>query len=342
MEMSTSIMSSLAAAIGPTILYVMVVWSLDRYEKEPIWLASVAFLWGALPAVIISFVMEYALEVPGQGTGQVLADLIEAGLAAPIIEEGAKALVLLGIYAFASREFDDPLDGIVYGALVGFGFGMTENAIYFISNAMEGSPVDQQLLVLMRSVVFGLNHAFFTSLTGVSLGYARLNRTRWKRRLIFIAGFSSAVLFHVIHNTFASLAEYVCLSLGVSVLSQIGGLLVLVVIVFLAWAREKEWLERQLVEEVEAGLITREQYEIVGSYRQRIQTRWRALRQSGWGSYGRWGRMFKLATELAFVKERRETRGGERGIDGRISRLKEEIRGLASQLGALPRADGNS
>jgi RsiW-degrading membrane proteinase PrsW (M82 family) len=327
MEIADSVLPSVLAAVAPTLLYVAIVWWLDRYEKEPIWLASVAFLWGAVPAVIIAFVLEYALGTPVSGGGSLLGDLVEAGLAAPIVEECAKALALLGIYTFVRREFDDVLDGLVYGALIGFGFGMTENAFYFISNALGEEPINWHLLVVMRSVVFGLNHAFFTSLTGVSLGYARAISERWKRSLIVLAGLSAAIFFHVIHNTFATLAEYVCLSLGVSIISQIGGLLVLFVILLMAWSREKEWLKQQLLSEVEAGLISRDEYEVVGSYRRRVSTRWKALTGSGWRSFRRWGRLIRLSTELAFAKQRK-SRKGEKGTEERIRRLREEIRSL--------------
>ena len=329
MEIADSVGPSILAAAAPTLLYVAVVWWLDRYEKEPIWLASVAFLWGAVPAVIIAFVLEYALGAPMAGGGGLLGDLLEAGLAAPIIEECAKALALLGIYTFARREFDDVLDGLVYGALIGFGFGMTENAFYFISNALEEEPVNWHLLVVMRSVVFGLNHAFFTSLTGVSLGFARAISERWKRRLIVLGGLAAAIFFHVVHNTSATLAEYVCLSLGISVIAQIGGLLVLFVILLMAWGREKEWLKEQLLPEVPAGLITEDEYEVVGSYRRRVSTRWKALTGSGWRSFHRWGRLIKLSTELAFAKQQ-ESGDGEKGNAERIGRLRDEIRRLST------------
>ena len=48
-----AIVATLGALI-PTTVYVLFVWWLDRYEKEPLWLLALAFLWGAVPAAIIS------------------------------------------------------------------------------------------------------------------------------------------------------------------------------------------------------------------------------------------------------------------------------------------------
>lgn len=332
MDFSTVVLPSVVAAVVPTVIYSLIVWWLDRYEKEPLWLLSIAFVWGAVPAVIISFVLESGLGVSVAGEGKVLGNLLDASVVAPVVEEAAKALALLGICILFRREFDGVLDGIVYGALIGFGFGMTENALYFIFNAVEGEPINWSLLVLMRSVVFGLNHAFFTSLPGAALGYARLAKERWKQWLVPLIGLSAGIFFHAVHNLFASLAEYVCFSLGVSVLSQIGGLLILLVILFLAWGEEKEQIEKQLAEEVDHGLISKKEYAVIGSYRRRVAAWWKALSKSGWRAARQQGRLFKLATELAFAKRRQEKWGDDAKSAARIRKWREKISRLHSEM----------
>ena len=49
---------AILGALIPTIVYVLLVWWLDRYEKEPLWLLALAFLWGAVPAAIFSILVE--------------------------------------------------------------------------------------------------------------------------------------------------------------------------------------------------------------------------------------------------------------------------------------------
>src|SRR5687768_1362105 len=116
---------AIAASALPTTLYALLIWWLDRYEKEPLALLLVAFAWGALPAIGIALLFELAL------TGVAAASPLGPGVArwglAPLVEEPVKALALVGLFVFARGDFDGPLDGIVYGALVGFGFAMTEN-----------------------------------------------------------------------------------------------------------------------------------------------------------------------------------------------------------------------
>ena len=48
-----SALAALVALLGaliPTVFYVLFVWWLDRYDKEPVWLLALAFAWGAMPA----------------------------------------------------------------------------------------------------------------------------------------------------------------------------------------------------------------------------------------------------------------------------------------------------
>ncbi len=55
---------AILGALIPTILYVLFVWWLDCYEKEPLWLLAFAFLWGAIPATILSALLEYIIVIP--------------------------------------------------------------------------------------------------------------------------------------------------------------------------------------------------------------------------------------------------------------------------------------
>ncbi len=59
----STISAFLAAAI-PTTIYTLLLWWLDRYEKEPLPLILAAFLWGALPAIALAVFFELVLSAP--------------------------------------------------------------------------------------------------------------------------------------------------------------------------------------------------------------------------------------------------------------------------------------
>jgi len=126
---------AILGALIPTAFYVLFVWWLDRYEKEPLWLLSLAFLWGAVPAAVLSVILEISFDALVQAIGGegLLPSLVSVSVGAPLIEESAKGLALIGLVLIFHREFDDVLDGIVYGAMIGFGFALTENLVgYFL------------------------------------------------------------------------------------------------------------------------------------------------------------------------------------------------------------------
>ncbi len=54
----------LVLSFVPMLLYALVLWWLDRYEKEPFGLPTVSFLWGAVPSIVLALIMQIALDVP--------------------------------------------------------------------------------------------------------------------------------------------------------------------------------------------------------------------------------------------------------------------------------------
>ena len=55
---------SVLATLVPSLITIVILWWLDRYEKEPIWLLSVIFLWGAVPTIILSLIFQILFDIP--------------------------------------------------------------------------------------------------------------------------------------------------------------------------------------------------------------------------------------------------------------------------------------
>jgi RsiW-degrading membrane proteinase PrsW (M82 family) len=325
-------------ALLPTVVYVAVIWWLDRYEKEPLGLLAFAFLWGAIPAAIISVVLEFVLDllIVALGGESLIANLASVSVSAPVIEESAKGIALIGLVLIFSREFDDVLDGIVYGAMIGFGFAFSENLFaYFLPILSEEGISSGLVNIFMRSIVFGFNHAFWTGIVGAAIGFARLSRGWGRRLLVPVAGWALAVSLHGLHNAGATLVEQTfCLSLGVSLVLDWGGLLLLLIIAFLVLRKESEWIERGLVDEVRRGALSPQEFDLLRSAGQRAQVRWRAWSQGGRSAYRSVGRYFQSATELAFKKQQVHSLEDEGTNSDEIQRLQEAV--AASRATAWP------
>src|SRR3546814_11343121 len=91
---------------------------------------------------------------------------------APVVEEVAKGLGVFLIYLAARRSFNGPVDGIVYGALVGAGFAFTENIQYFAVSLLEGGMGEVTMTFFLRAVLSPFAHVMSTAMPGFEIGRA--------------------------------------------------------------------------------------------------------------------------------------------------------------------------
>ncbi|MBI3957373.1 MAG: PrsW family intramembrane metalloprotease [Chloroflexi bacterium] len=314
---------SLAAAVVPTFFYALAFYLADRYEREPVWMGIVAFLWGAIPAVVTSLFGELVIGIPFVGDpGSLTAAIVESALVAPFVEEIAKGAALFAIYKFMRNEFDGVLDGITYGALIGFGFAMTENFFYFIGAFSEGGFVDLTVLIFLRAVIFGLNHALYTGLFGIGLGLARHAHSPRAARFWIVAGFAAAVAAHALHNLGASISSVNSLGIVLSLGLAVGGVALIGIAVLLTWRQEHGWLRDELRDEVGVLLSQAEYDSLVGGWRRSPLLDARRNKAQA--------RRLQQAVEIAFRKHRlrRLGAGREPKLAGQIDELRGEILGI--------------
>jgi RsiW-degrading membrane proteinase PrsW (M82 family) len=318
---------SLLAAFVPSAVYVAVIWWLDRYEREPWRLLLVAFAWGALPAVLLSVVLEYVLGNPFASVQPLLLqDLAGTSLIAPIIEELAKALALLVLFLVARREFDGVLDGVVYGAVIGFGFAMTENTLYFIEVLGIDRWMEWRAVVTLRSLLFGFNHAFYTALIGAGFGLVAQTRRQlghWSW-LFPVVGLMLAISFHAVHNMGLVLANSSMAAFVIVVLMDWSGVLLLVAISMLALYQERQWIVSELSSEI-GHTLTLAEFMAAASFGRRFSLWLEVWRTGGWTAYRRASRQHRLVTELAFLKRRVRQQGEAPHLARRMAAVRQEL-----------------
>ncbi|MBN1434192.1 PrsW family intramembrane metalloprotease, partial [Candidatus Fermentibacterales bacterium] len=101
------------AAFLPGIIWLAVIYRSDRYQPEPRGLVLRTFLLGVVLG--LAFALGYS------GLPFVRDTLIALILVAPVVEEGAKFL-LVRWTVYESAEFNEPLDGVVYACSAALGF----------------------------------------------------------------------------------------------------------------------------------------------------------------------------------------------------------------------------
>jgi RsiW-degrading membrane proteinase PrsW (M82 family) len=196
------IIFSLIAAIVPMSLYLFMIYRLDKHEREPVLLIFTHFIWGAVSSVLIVFVLGDLIGYTFSFLNFIVPALFQVIFLAPVIEEFSKGSFIL--FSSRNENFDNLTDGLVYGAAIGLGFGMTENALYFIKFG-----VDIQswiLIVIMRSGFSAVMHGISTSVFSAFIILSRFSDYR-KRKFYYLAGFITAVTIHFSWNAAVSFEQ---------------------------------------------------------------------------------------------------------------------------------------
>ena len=185
----------LLLALAPAIFWLWYFYSRDRYEPEPLrWIVTI-YICGILitvPAALIEGII-----------GLLVSDILIAVVVAPIVEEYAKYFVVRNT-VYRTREFNEPVDGIIYAAAVGLGFATLENVIYVFSS-LETSFLFAVQTGVVRALISVPGHVLFSAMWGYALGQARFTPGAARDGIVkhgLIMAMVSHALFNVLlfHN----------------------------------------------------------------------------------------------------------------------------------------------
>jgi RsiW-degrading membrane proteinase PrsW (M82 family) len=344
-----SVVTALTIPLIPAAGVVALIAMIDRYEREPWHLLLCAFLWGAIvastPAIFIETNSNQVIAaiLPHSGADSMRALL--TGLNAGIIEEAAKGAGLLVLLLIMRERFENITDGILYGAIIGAGFAMTENIVYFVNAESRQTLV---FLIVGRVILGWLGHSTFTACFGAGLGFMRERRAGFRPWLPPLVGFLAAVALHSLFD-FIALAANAAYNNSpnsplvnvVTLLAAVGDYIpllsadvVLGIMLARSLAREAGVLREYLVDEVRQGIVTPDEYVVLlrASASQRLQ---RALLLAR-GARLWWATRSLYAAEvgLAFAKWHAALPPGESGAPftppsafrARIRRLRRMLR----------------
>ncbi len=201
----TIILSLLAVGAGTIVIfaYLIFIWWLDRYEREPFWLVLMTFAWGAIGGTCfgcaLSAIPAVALtDLLGPETGGIISTVVVA----PVTEEFTKALVFLAL--MLTNHIDNETDGLIYGAATGLGFATLENLLYYAGAADAEALLG---LIVIRTLFTALVHCISSALIGMAVGYAR-HRSKLKWPIFLTIGYIFAVICHGTWNGLATISGF--------------------------------------------------------------------------------------------------------------------------------------
>jgi RsiW-degrading membrane proteinase PrsW (M82 family) len=294
---------------------------LDRNEKEPWRLVLAASGWGAIVATSLvilgeGFWQQLSLQTLVPGPGLEASTAFSAG----IFEELAKGLAVLLLFLVMRDEFDDVVDGIVYGAAVGLGFNFMESIsymTYLFSIFGDGQGAAAAFFQWYARQVLGLffGHATYTALVGAGIGIARQLARRRHQLLAIASGWLIAIAAHFSWDawlTYFPISHSILalLEIHLRTLVMEGPFTAMVAIVLVMGLRiEGRALRRQLQEEAAtgSGAVLPTEAPVLASPWQRFLARWRAMdRGGGFKAYRRLRRLQNAQLDLAMERWHRE------------------------------------
>ena len=198
-------MALLLATILPSILIILFFVYSDKF-KEPRGEIIKVFFYGILITIPAYFLNTYIGDFFYANT-RVSENLISSFLTAAPVEEGLKLSVLY-YFVYKMKDFNEPMDGIVYGVTVSLGFATLENFyyVYLLADYFETTSMS---LAILRSFSAVPAHAIF----GVFMGYFFMKYAFIKKGDNLFFAFIVPFVLHGCYNLFAGFNFIISLAL---------------------------------------------------------------------------------------------------------------------------------
>jgi len=180
-------MFNIGLAVLPTIVIIGYILWFDRYNKEPIGLLIMLFLFGCLSVIPALILENFVPDISSVYTYFGLFIYCLLGIA--LIEEGVKFFTTK-VIAYRNKAFDEIYDGIIYCVMVSLGFATIENIMYVQA---YGASV-----ALLRAITAVPAHTIFAVTMGYYLGLSKAFPS--KRSLYQLLSLAMPILLHGIYD----------------------------------------------------------------------------------------------------------------------------------------------
>ncbi len=181
----------------PAVLWILYFYFQDRYEKEPFKIILITFVLGTLsifPALLIELPAEAFINyVLPFSPVRILISMLMVGLA----EEISKFMAVY-YYAYKQKDFNEPMDGIVYSVTAAMGFAFIENIGYMFKFNMAMGALGAYSIGVVRGIFSMFGHASFAVVAGSYMGRAKFDKKNEK--IILAKGILLAALLHTLYN----------------------------------------------------------------------------------------------------------------------------------------------
>ncbi len=186
------IILSLIMAAAPALFLVNYFYKKDKQKPEPKDLILKILILG-----ILSVIPLIIIEITFQSLGSFIPHkpflyaFFNAFIVAALCEETFKFLIVK-IFVYNRKEFDEEVDGIIYCVIAGLGFACMENILYVLNNGI--------IVAVIRAFTAIPLHALAAGIMGYYIGKAKFTESKTTERILLMKGLFLAVLIHGIYD----------------------------------------------------------------------------------------------------------------------------------------------
>lgn len=183
----------LSAAIAPGLALFSYFYLRNQMATEPRKTLFRTFIFGLLITFPIMFI-QYVLQEEQLITNPFLLNVVFSST----MEEFFKWFI---IFAFIYRhvEFDDPYDGILYGAAASLGFATMENLLYLLTFGIDTA--------FMRALLPVSSHALFGVVMGYYFGKSKFTKNNRSMEYLVLS-IGAPFLLHFAYNSILMFEDY--------------------------------------------------------------------------------------------------------------------------------------
>lgn len=190
-------------ALAPIAAVLVFIYVKDKYEREPLALLVGCFFLGIL-SVLPAILLETLAQKAGINvSSNTFTTFIYAFFVVGFSEEFCK-FIIIRLFIFKNKNFNEPFDGIVYCVVVSMGFAAIENVMYVLQGGLGTA--------IMRMFTAVPAHALFGIFMGYFIGKAKFSN---KKGLYLFLGLFIAIVMHGLYDFFLFQNDFVVLKFAI-------------------------------------------------------------------------------------------------------------------------------
>ena len=196
----------LLLTVLPSIILLMLILYSDRRSREPLLMILICIFSGAF-TISLSLLLDKLIISTHLITGDLFTSVnsysVYRILMLAGVEEYAKLLILY-LFLFKNKDYDDIYDGFVYSSIIALSFSLVETAMYVFT---ETNYQDMTSLAILRNFTAIPLHVACGIVMGYFVSLEKFSKTKGKKIKNMVCALFIPTFIHTVYNVFFSVVS---------------------------------------------------------------------------------------------------------------------------------------